>query len=252
MNRQKSLSGFGLAIGCTEILLILAFSSVQAQGITFPPTQPRGAPARTVGGGQRGGVSCLSISSNPPLAALAPDNNVITTVSANPTLFFYVPKTELKSAELVILDDKTLEKVYQTKVDIKGAPGIIKLNIPSSVALKTGTQYSWRFSLFCNPEDLSKEQFVTGYIERTELNLDAKMKLEKAKEPLEKVEVYADAHIWQETLSLLAKMHYERPHDSNVTSAWREFLASVKLEAIASQPLVKCCTVASPMGKLQQ
>jgi hypothetical protein len=250
MNRQKSLSGFGLAIGCTEILLILAFSSVQAQGITFPPTQPRGAPARTVGGGQRGGVSCLS--SNPPLTALAPDNNVVTTVSANPSLFFYVPKTELKSAELVILDDKTLEKVYQTNVDIKGVPGIVKLNIPSSVALKTGRQYLWKFSLFCNPEDLSKEQFVTGYIERNELNLDAKTKLEKAKEPLEKVEVYANAQVWQETLSLLAQMHYERPHDRNVTGAWREFLASVKLEAIASQPLVECCTVAPPMGKLQQ
>lgn len=251
MNRQKSLSGFGLAIACTEILLILAVSSVKAQAITFPPTQPRGAPARTVGGGQRGGgVSCLN--SNPPLTALAPDNNVVTTVSANPSLFVYVPKTELKSAELVILEANTLQKVYQTKVDIKGVPGIVKLNIPSSVALKTGTQYLWKFSLFCNPEGFSREQFVTGYIERTELNLDAKTKLAKAKEPLEKVKVYANAQVWQETLSLLAQMHYERPHDNNVTGAWREFLGSVKLEAIASQPLVECCTVASPMGELQQ
>ncbi|MGB5960635.1 MAG: DUF928 domain-containing protein [Coleofasciculaceae cyanobacterium] len=253
MNQKKSLSGFGLAIACTEILLMLAFSSVKAQAITFPPTQPRGAPARTVGGGQRGGgdddISCLS--SNPPLTALAPDNNVVTTVSANPSLFVYVPKTEAKSAELVILESETLQKVYQTKVVLKGIPGIIKLNIPSSVALKTGTQYLWKFSVFCNPEGFSIERFVTGYIERTELNLDAKTKLEKAKEPLEKVEVYANAQVWQETLSLLAQMHYERPDDTNVTDAWREFLSSVKLEAIASQPLIECCTVA-PISKLQQ
>lgn len=250
MNRLKSLSGFGFAIVCTEILLILAVSPVKAQAITFPPTPPRGAPARTVGGGQRGGVSCLS--SNPPLTALAPDNNVVTTVSANPALFLYVPTTEAKSAELVILDNKTLQTVYQTTVDLKGVPGIVKLNIPDSVALKTGRQYLWKFSLICNSENSSMDRFVTGYIERTELNREAKMKLAQAKEPLEKVEVYAKAQVWQETLSLLAQMHFERPHDRKVTDAWREFLSSVNLEAIASQPLVECCTVAPPISKLQQ
>jgi hypothetical protein len=246
MNRKKSLSGFGtLAIVCTEILLILAVSSVKAQGITFPPTEPRGAPARTVGGGQRGRVSCLS--SNPPLTALAPDNNVVTTVSANPTLFWYVPTTEAKSAELVILDTNNLQKVYQTTVDIKGVPGIVKVNIPDSAALKTGKKYLWKFSLICNSENSSMEWFVTGFIERTELNLEAKTNLEKAKEPLEKVKVYANAQVWQETLSLLAQMHYERPNDPDVTAAWREFLTSVKLEAIASQPLIECCTVAPPI-----
>lgn len=246
MNRQKYLSGFGsLAIVCTEILLILAASSVKAQGITFPPTEPRGAPARTVGGGQRGGRSCSS--SNLPLTALTPDNNVVTTVSANPTLFWYVPATEAKSAKLVILDANNWQEVYQTTVEVKGVPGIVKVNIPESVALKTGKKYLWKFSLNCNPENPAMERFVAGFIERTELNLEAKTQLENAKEPLEKVEVYAKAQVWQETLSLLAQMHYERPNDPNVTGAWREFLTSVKLEAIASQPLVECCTVAPPL-----
>lgn len=246
MNRQKSLSGFGsIAIVCTEILLILAASSLQAQAITFPPTEPRGAPTRTVGGGQRGGVSCLP--SNPPLTPLTPDNNVVTTVAANPTLFLYVPTTEAKSAELTIVDTSSWQQVYQTTVEVKGVPGIIKLNIPESVALKTDIKYLWKFSLVCNPEDPSRQQFVNGFIERTELNMEAKTKLAKAKEPLEKVEVYANAQVWQETLSLLAQMHYERPDDPHVTGAWREFLTSVKLEAIASQPLVKCCTATSPL-----
>jgi hypothetical protein len=246
MHRQKFLNGFGnLALVCTEILIILAVASAQAQGITFPPTEPRGAPARTIGGGQRSGGSCSH--SNPPLTALAPDNNVVTTVSANPTLFWYVPTTEAKSAELVILDSSNWNEVYQTTIEVKGVPGIVKLSIPESVALKTGKKYLWKFSLICNPEKPSTQQFASGLIERTELNLEEKTKLAKATAPLEKIEVYANAQVWQETLSLLAQMHYDHPNDPNVTGAWREFLTSVKLEALASQPLVECCTVAPPL-----
>lgn len=245
MNCQKSLIGFGsIATVCTEMLLTLAVWSVQAQAITFPPTQPRGAPTRTVGGGQRGD-NCLT--SKPPLTPLTPDNNVVTTVSANPTLFWYVPQTQAKSAELVIKEYGNLQKIYQTTVEIKGVPGIVKLKIPDSVALQTGKKYSWTFALICNLENRSMDRFVTGFIERTELNMEAKTKLEKAKEPLEKVEIYANAQIWQETLSLLAQMHYDRPNDPQVTNAWREFLTSVKLEEIASQPLVKCCTATPTM-----
>lgn len=244
MYRQKSLTGLGtLAIVlCTEMLITFTISPIKAQGITFPPTQPRGAPARTVGGGQRGGGSCSN--SNPPLTALTPNNNVVTTVSANPTMFWYVPTTEAKSAEFVILDSSNFNEIYKTTLEVKGVPGIIKLSIPTSVALKTGTKYLWKFSLICNSENSSKSGVVAGFIERTELNLATKTKLEKAKEPMEKVEVYANAQVWQETLSLLAQLHYDRPHDPDVTGAWREFLTSVKLEEIASQPLVECCTVA--------
>ena len=241
MQQQKYLSCIGtVAVTlCVEVLMIFSFSPAKAQSITFPPTEQRGAPSRTVGGGQRGGASCSV--GNPPLTPLTPDNNVVTTVSANPTLFWYVPKTQAKLAELVIMDSN-LHQVYQTTVEVKGVPGIIKVNIPTSVALKTGKKYVWKFSLICNP-DRSLERFVAGWIERTELDMEAKTKLAKATKPLEKVEVYANAQVWQETLSILAQLHSERPHDPDVTGAWREFLTSVKLEEIATQPLVECCTV---------
>jgi hypothetical protein len=192
------------------------------------------------------------LTSNLPLTALTPNNNVVTTVSGNPTLFWYVPKTEAKSAEFVLFDkdfDKDGEKlneIYRTTVAVKGTPGIVKLHIPASVSLETGKKYLWAFTVMCNsdPED---NPWVAGAIERTELNGEEETKLAAAKEPLQKAEVYAEAKVWQETLSLVAQLRYERPYDFRVNNAWRELLSSVQLGAIASEPLVECCTVTQEM-----
>jgi hypothetical protein len=192
------------------------------------------------------------LTSNLPLTALTPNNNVVTTVSGNPTLFWYVPKTEAKSAEFVLFDkdfDKDGEKlneIYRTTVAVKGTPGIVKLHIPASVSLETGKKYLWAFTVMCNsdPED---NPWVAGAIERTELNGEEETKLAAAKEPLQKAEVYAEAKVWQETLSLVAQLRYERPYDFRVNNAWRELLSSVQLGAIASEPLVECCTVTPEM-----
>lgn len=243
MYRQNLLGLGTLAIIlCTDILMI-TLSSLKAQAITFPPTESRGAPTRTVGGGQRGGISSSScVDSSLPLTALTPNNNVVTTVTGSPTMFWYVPKTEAKSAEFVILNG--LNEVYKTTVSIKDVPGIVKLKIPTSVSLETGKKYLWKFSLICNSENQSEEKVVAGYLERTELNVEAKRAIATTSEPLKQVELYANAMIWQETLSLLAQLRLEHPHDHSVSEAWREVLTSVKLEAIASQPLVECCSVA--------
>ncbi len=239
MRRQKFLA----VVLCVELLTFPIAADVRAQTrITFPPTQPRGAPGKTVGGAQRGDrVGCLS--SNPSLTALTPDNNVVTTVSAHPTLFWYVPQTQAKSAQFEVTDTSNGNEVYKTTVAVKGTPGIVKLSIPRDVSLEIGKKYKWEFSLICNPENGPEVRYVQGLIERTELNWEEKMKLAAATEPLKKAEVYAKAKIWQETLSLVAQLRDERPNDSRVRNAWLGLLTSVKLEEIATKPLVKCCTV---------
>jgi len=263
MHCQKSLACLGtLAVAlCVEALTFsLAASQLRAQSIqvslTFPPTQPRGAPPRTRAGGQRGPNKpeepTVCLTSNLPLTAVTPNNNVVTTVSGNPTLFWYVPKTQAKSAEFVLFDkvfDKEGEKfneIYRTTVAVKGTPGIVKLSIPASVSLERGKQYLWTFTVMCN-SDFEEAPLVAGAIERTALNWMEERKLAAAKEPLEKAEVYAEAEVWQETLSLVAQLRYERPYDFRVNNAWRDLLSSVQLGAIASEPLVECCTVTQEM-----
>ena len=250
MRCQKSLaclSTLTVALFIELLSFSLAASQLRAQSIKvsviFPPTEPRGAPPTTMGGGTRRGPDrTVCFNNNPPLRALTPTNNVITTVSANPALFWYVPKTEAKSAEFVLFDSEWNE-LYKTTVAVKGTPGIVKLSLPESVDLETGKKYQWKFSLICDDENWPDTRFVTGLIERTELNLEEQIKLAATREPLKQAEVYAEAAIWQETLSLLAQLRYERPNDLKVNNAWKELLTSVKLDAIATQPLVECCRV---------
>ncbi len=249
MRCQKSLaclSTLTVALFIELLSFSLAASQLRAQSIKvsviFPPTEPRGAPPTTLGGGQRGPDRTVCFNNNPPLRALTPTNNIITTVSANPALFWYVPKTEAKSAEFVLFDSEGNE-LYKTNVAVKGPPGIVKLSLPESVELEMGQEYQWKFSLICGDENWADTRFVTGLIERTELNLEEQIKLAATREPLKQAEVYAEAAIWQETLSLLAQLRYERPNDLKVNNAWNELLTSVKLDAIATQPLVECCRV---------
>lgn len=245
MSCQKYLSSLGtfsVAL-CVEIVsLSLVTAGLRAEplkvSVTFPPTENVGAPSRTAGAGKRS-PTCVT-QGNMPLTALTPSNNVAVTVSANPTLFWYIPETKAKSAELVVTDEEGNE-VYQTTFAITDNPGVMKLSLPATVALETGKDYKWMFALICQLTDRSKDEFVQGVLKRTELSADQKTKLAAVKEPLKQAEVYAGAKIWQETLTLLAQLRYDRPNDSKIADAWRELLNSVELTAIAREPLTECC-----------
>jgi hypothetical protein len=245
MSYQKCLSYLGalsvvLALELVSRSLVtprLLAQSLQVS-LTFPPTEDVGAPSRTAGAGKRS-ATCVKEGSI-PLTALTPNNNVATTVSANPTLFWYVPETQAESAEFVVVDDRENE-IYQTTLALRHTPGVMQLNLPATVKLDAGKDYKWQLALICNPNDRSADEFVQGGLKRIELRADQKTKLAAAKEPLKQAEVYAGAKIWQETLMLLAQLRRDRPNDSKIADAWRELLTSVDLQAIASEPLVECC-----------
>lgn len=208
--------------------------------VRFPPTTSVGAPARTAGGGRRSVVSCVT--GKTPLTALAPTNNVGTTVSANPTLFLFVPETIAESAEFILVDEQGND-IYETSVAIDGTPGVVKLNLPATVSLEAGKQYLWQFALICDPEFRLPDEAVQGLLERTELSPQQQRQVAQFAEPLKQAEAYAQARIWQETIAILAKLHQARPNDPVVTEAWKELLNSVQLEeAIVTAPLVDCCT----------
>lgn len=210
--------------------------------VTFPPTEDVGAPRSAGGGGTRGGGSveaCVK-SKTPPLTVVAPNNNLWTTVSATPTLFWYVPPNNAESANFMIFDNDE-EEFYQTTLPLKGTSGVVKLSLPPTVSLEPGKTYRWRLWLVCDTEGGGLEHTVGGVIKRTELNSAQKLQVATARQPLQKVEVYAKAEVWQETLMTLAQLRHERPNDRTIENAWKELLNSVGLNAIADQPLVDCC-----------
>ena len=248
MGWQKNFLYLGVftVVLCAELVGFSIAPQLRAESqlvsVTFPSASSIGAPARTAGGGQRS-PDCVN-QDNPSLTVLAPTNNVGTTISSNPTLFWYVPTTKAKSAQFSVLDSQDNE-VYQTTLALTGVPGVVKLSLPHTVSLEPGKIYRSLLMLQCNLDDHSMDTYVEGNLERKELSVVDKAKLDQATQPLQKAEVYAGASIWQETVSTLAQLRHDRPSDPKVIAAWQELLKSVNLDAIANEPLVECCTANS-------
>jgi len=257
MRCQKYLSYLG-ALSLALSAELVPFSQVtpplRAQplevSLSFPPVENRGTLSRTAGGGtRRRGATASCVTGNTPLTALAPSNNVGTTVSGNPTLFWYVPETTAQSAEFLVFDahDAQGKNVYLTTLALNGTPGVVNLNLPKTVSLEPGKEYTWHLALVCNPLNRKQDMLVRGQLKRTELSSEQKTQLAAATEPLKQAEVYARAKVWQETLMILAQLYRDRPNDSHISEAWKELLQSVQLEAIATKPLVECCKAENPL-----
>ncbi|MEB3338633.1 MAG: DUF928 domain-containing protein [Leptolyngbyaceae bacterium] len=244
MNGSQLVRAFGkLTIALVPGCLILAgwFVPMGAQpdpawkvSLQFPPAPNRGAPASTAGGGKRG-VSCIP-KNQLPLTSLVPINQVGVTTALNPTLFWYVPRTTAKTAELLVVDDQANE-LYRQEFNLPGGAGILKLNLPETVGLKAEKTYNWRFSLVCDPEDRGGNESVKGAFQYVPLSADLQRSLANTKEPLKQAELYAQARIWHETLAVVAELRDEQPQQ------WEELLRSVGLRAIAKEPFLDCCTV---------
>jgi hypothetical protein len=211
-----------LAFMGSSLLVQLPVLSLQ-----FPPTGGTGAPERTASGGRRG--DCTEVGAL-PATALVPQNNLVTTVSETPILFFYIPQTKTKTAEFVLMDNQGNE-FFHTKIALPSKSGVMKVVVPSTAKLEENKTYRWEFSIICNTLDRTGDRYIQGMLQRTPISRELKTKL-KAAEPLKQAELFAGAKIWHESLAIAAKLRGTNPN------AWEELLKSVGLGAIASKPFV--------------
>ncbi|NET35663.1 MAG: DUF928 domain-containing protein [Cyanothece sp. SIO1E1] len=237
MHLKKYLLNRKVLASVLSPALILTYSlgfQAPAYSLEFPPTGGRGAPGRTIGGGIRGD-SCIDTKGT-PLTALMPGDQVAKTVTPHPTFFWYVPETTAKQAEFFISDESG-NKVYQGTILLAETPGVLKMQLPeTSLDLETNQNYYWEFAIICDPLDRTRDAYVQGMIQRTELNLDLQTRLGEA-DLLERAQLYAKEQIWQDTLTIAAQLW--RPN----RYIWVGLLNSVGLDAIAQEPLVDCCQV---------
>ncbi|WP_413172128.1 DUF928 domain-containing protein [Anabaena azotica] len=201
----------------------------------FPSTSGRGAPSIIRGGARRGNSCVTTKNEKLSLTALMPTwNNEGQTVSENPNLYVYVPKTTSKLGEFLLIDDKGNE-VYQTNFIPPEQAGIVQVSIPATAALKIGKKYQWYFTIICNSEDRSQDEYVSGLLERTTLGSLLNLSLQQAV-PLQRAEIYAKNKIWYDTISNIAPFRQENPE------AWAELLSSVGLEQFINEPFVELGT----------
>lgn len=196
--------------------------------LEFPPTGGTGQPTRTASGGRRND-SCVNVQAMQP-TALVPQNQLVTTVSQTPTLFFYIPKTKTKMAEFALMDNQGNE-IFLKMIALPDTSGVIKLDLPPTVKLETNKTYQWELAIVCDTQERTSDRFIQGTLQRNQLSPDLQARLQGAA-LLKQAELHAEARNWQDSLAIAAQLRPTFPQ------AWEELLKSVDLEAIAKEPFV--------------
>lgn len=209
-----------------------------------PPPDVENSDNRS-GGDSRGCQDVANQSSGSeqqPLMALVPvyeskDSTSVfgLTISANPTLWFYVPYKSKFPGEFVIYDREN-KQVYKAPFTLSGVPGVVKISLPLSVSLEIGQQYQWYFKISCQRGQ--PPMSVTGKIKRINFSNPA-LSNQLAKATLsDRVSILAANGIWYEALTVAGELRKNDPNDGN----WPSLLRQIHLSNVASEPIVECCT----------
>lgn len=239
LRNQSFQAGLALLLG-----VAIAGAPLMAMAQQYNPPR-RGIPGRREGAGTRS-PNGRCIQGQKPFTVLAPTDNVGSSTSQTPKLFWYVPVTVAKTAEFRLLSS-TDQEIYTTTVALNGVPGVVSLQIPGEVTarMEPGKDYRWQFSLNCTPGDPSKNPFLEGIVQRVEANSALMDALTLATTARDRASVYASAGIWQDAIATLAEQRCAQPNDRTLRTSWNTLLKSVELEKFAQEPLTPSCP-ASP------
>ncbi len=195
------------------------------------------APGNREGGATRG--SCPTEGTQ-RLTALMPEGSSGRTISAYPTLYFYIPTHAEHKAELILRDMASGQSLYRHTVTVAQTPGVVAVPLPTAQApLETDRLYQWQFRLICDPNDRERDLTVTGVVQRVEPSPILSQQLATAP-PTRKPLLFDQAGIWYEALQSIVELRHSDP--SLATSQWVTLLQEVGLDPIAQKPIVSCCS----------
>jgi len=201
--------------------------TVQANAMPVYVPPKRGAPLTTVGGGTRGARSTV-----PVLSVLAPDH-VAQTVSAQPTLFWYLPVITNERVEFVLNDPRRTAPLFEKKVQ-PVAPGVQSMNLADlGMQLEPRVAYEWSVAVVPDPEHRSRDIVAVGAIERVVPSAELEAQLQ-ATGKQSVASVYANAGIWYDTLMVLSDSIAATPHDPRPRLQRAALLEQVGLKEIAA------------------
>lgn len=215
-----------LPVGLILAVVLLTLKQTPLHSVVFQDEKSSSGEApQTRGAGTRPG-KCGGEEIRQKFYALTPPSNILRTVAPNPTLYIYTPAIRDKKAEFWLFEETEQEIIYETRLSLSHAAGILKIAIPNKVTLQPNRQYLWELFVICNPEDRGDDETITGIVERIEIPTPT------SDRPLERAEYYAREGIWQQALEILLGLRESNPRE------WREFLKSADLETYADTPLI--------------
>ncbi|MBD2209365.1 DUF928 domain-containing protein [Nostoc linckia FACHB-104] len=167
------------------------------------------------------------------------------TTQERPTFFFSIPKASKTVTELefVLREDENLDPLYKENFKAFDQAGIVGITLKANQPpLKAGKEYTWAFSMICDPNSRDRDFYLEGKIQlMQDENVAAQLK--ETPTPLDRAVLYATAGFWENAISILADLRRQSPNDTQIKQYWSDLLKSVKLDALADQPLLPpCCT----------
>ena len=230
---SASLAGGALASGsAAEVKKRAASASslirVDATFAYAPPMRGSANSGR-VGGGTRGTGDGSAVT----LEVLVPDHAGLT-VSAQPTLYWFVSERIESDAELTIVDDTSVDPLLELKLTPPIEPGIHALSLKEhGVKLETGVPYQWFVAVVVDPSQRSYDVIAGGEIKRVAQPNDLAGQIGSAGTQ-GAPRAYAEAGIWYDALDELSAQISDRPGDTELRQQRAALLDQVGLPGAAA------------------
>jgi hypothetical protein len=228
--------GIALWLGCSGLAtnwaagLAREAAPPQMQMGRLPPPPSTPPPNRTRSGGSLSdATACTSSLEN--LLAIVPTKNPVLTISAHPTLLFYVPYAakDVQVGEFsVLVGPNEMTRLYRARFTLPNSPGIVSVKLPVTSALTEGSFYHWYFKLYCTGNTTAKADLqVDGWVQRVEATPERERQIQ-AQTP----------EIWYDALAQLADQLSATPQDAQLRERWRSLLAFVGMTELTQTPIV--------------
>ena len=177
------------------------------------------------------------------LTSLMPNTqNYAKTISSQPTLFVYIPKTNANSATFslksgvgkVIINNQKISLNNTNHHNTNTSGIILKITLPPQTELKINQIYHWTISVNCITSNLYRNGISreNGIIQTVNLKPEVESQLANQDDAIARAKIYAREGIWLDTLSTLASVRDFQPEE------WRGLLESVGLEKLSDKPLI--------------
>jgi hypothetical protein len=262
IGRLTSMKRFLTRLGCTpelhtliaQVLLAMAIALVSsgtlyAQSSSPPDFSGTGRQSSTGGGGSRGNCPDDKLTMT-PLVPVTEEGGW--TTAEQPTVWVYVnSEFDLSDRATFVVKDAEGRIIYTHWLShMPYQTGIYQFAFPDSVTLpltalegENQDAYTWEFNVSCDAGggDIA---IARGSVRRVEIDLMTV----SGNEPLASLPMsnaYVDHRIWYDALTTLGEARMSSPDDPDFAMAWQQLLSypTVGLEAIATEPLVDCCTL---------
>ena len=181
---------------------------------------------------------------NQPVTALVANNGKDYTLSAYPTLWFYIPyqPSAIKDLEFALFKESlNTTTVYSTKIQLKDNSGIIKIALPreKQSALTEGNLYSWQLFLTCQGNETYEPDFkVKGWIHKLATNAELQTQINQMSE-VETYQFYLYNEIWYDVINQLAELYFNNPDNPEIKRDWLNLLEVLQQPKLSQDLLLE-------------